>query len=314
MIGVITGFAIILAVIAVGYLLARRSIIGAGTERLMFNRVAFFAATPALLFSSVAESDPGHFLSPVVLVIFLATAATAAVYCVISALTFRQDVATTAMGAASSSYFNSVNIGLPVSIYVIGDATHVVPVLVLQMVVFTPMILAAIGTDDTVGSGGRPLGVKVAEAVKNALLSPVVLASFAGLAVSLADITIPEPVMAPIEILGGASIPMILMSFGASLVSGGALSSAEDRPGAITATLLKVVGMPLIAWLIGLALGLDGDSLYVAVILAALPTAQNVYNYAATYERGMTVARDSVFLTTFASLPAMLVIALLFGR
>lgn len=311
--GVVTGYAIILAVIAVGYLLARRGVIGGGSQRLMFNRVAFYAATPALIFSSVATSDPGHFLSPVVIVIALATAATAAVYCVISALAFRQDVPTTAMGAASASYFNSVNIGLPVSIYVIGDATHVVPVLLLQMVVFTPMILAALGSDTTTG-GGRSTGAKVLEAVRNALLSPVVLASFAGLAVAVLEITVPEPVMAPIEILGGASIPMILMSFGASLVAGGALSSADDRPGAITATLLKVAGMPLIAWLIGLAMGLDGDMLYVAVILAALPTAQNVYNYAATYERGMTVARDSVFLTTFASLPAMLVIALLFGR
>ncbi len=309
--GVVTGFAIILAVIAVGYLLARRGVIGDGSERLMFNRVAFYAATPALIFSSVAVSDPGNFVSPVVVVIALATAVTAAVYCVISVLAFRQDVPTTAMGAASSSYFNSVNIGLPVSIYVIGDATHVVPVLLLQMVVFTPMILAALGSDS---GGGRSTGTKVGEAVKNALLSPVVLASFAGLLVAVLEIRIPEPIMAPIEILGGASIPMILMSFGASLVAGGALSSADDRPGAITATALKIVGMPLIAWLIGLAIGLDGDMLYVAVILAALPTAQNVYNYAATYERGMIIARDSVFLTTFASLPAMLIIALLFGR
>ena len=48
------------------------------------------------------------------------------------------------------------------------------------------------------------------------------------------------------------------------------------------------------------------------MILAALPTAQNVYNYTATYEVGETVARDTVFLTTFLSLPAMLVIAALF--
>ncbi len=57
---------------------------------------------------------------------------------------------------------------------------------------------------------------------------------------------------------------------------------------------------------VGAALGLDGAELYAALILAALPTAQNVYNYAATYEVGETVARDTVFLTTFLSLPAML--------
>ena len=39
-----------------------------------------------------------------------------------------------------------------------------------------------------------------------------------------------------------------------------------------------------------------------------------MYNFAASYQRGMIIARDTVFLTTFGSLPVMLVIALLFGR
>ncbi|QCB29299.1 hypothetical protein CENDO_10225 [Corynebacterium endometrii] len=59
---------------------------------------------------------------------------------------------------------------------------------------------------------------------------------------------------------------------------------------------------------------LIADLVYTAVILAALPTAQNVYNYAATFDKGQTVARDTVFITTFASLPVMLIIALAFGR
>jgi ABC transport system, permease protein len=71
--------------------------------------------------------------------------------------------------------------------------------------------------------------------------------------------------------------------------------------------------MPVFAWLAGLALGLSSDHLYVAVILACLPTAQNVYNYAATYQKGLTVTRDTVFLTTFASLPVMAVVAGIFG-
>lgn len=72
--------------------------------------------------------------------------------------------------------------------------------------------------------------------------------------------------------------------------------------------------MPLIAWLIGLAFGLDDEEMYAAVILAALPAAQNVYNYAATYRRGEILARDTVFLTTFLALGGMLGVAFLFGR
>lgn len=313
MLDVLTGFAIIFVVIGTGWILSQRGIIGKGDARLMFNRVAFFACTPALIFSSTVSSNPSTFLSPVVIVVTLATAVTSAIYVLASVLGFRQDIPTTTMGASAASYFNSVNIGLPVSIYVLGEATHVIPTLVVQMALFTPVILAFLGSDQqSVAEGSRQRAVFMS--IRNALISPVVLAAFAGLGVALVGWTIPDPVLEPIRILGGASIPMILMSFGASLTAGGVLSSTAARPGVLTATALKVVGMPLIAWLICLLAGIEGNLMYAAVILCALPTAQNVYNYAATYRRGEIIARDTVFLTTFLSMPAMLIIAFLFGR
>src|SRR5699024_5681557 len=96
--GVITGFAIILAVISVGVVLSRTGVIRDDRERLVLNRVAFYAASPALLFSSVAKSDAATLFTPVILVIFLATVATALVYILASALFFRQDLPTTTMG------------------------------------------------------------------------------------------------------------------------------------------------------------------------------------------------------------------------
>ncbi|GAB3700420.1 AEC family transporter [Corynebacterium nasicanis] len=311
MTGVITGFAIILAVIAVGVILSRTGVIGDDRERLVLNRVAFYAASPALLFTSVAKSDAQTLFSPVILVIFCATVATAALYILASVLLFRQDIPTTTMGAASSCYFNSVNIGLPVSIYVLGEATYVVPVLVLQMVVFTPFILAGLVAEE---AGGRSRLARIWGPVRTAVFSPVVIGSVLGLVVALVGLHIPDPVMRPLEILGGASIPMILISFGASLRNTAPLTTPADRPGTIAATALKLVGMPLIAWGIARALGLEGNELYASVILAALPAAQNVYNFAASHQRGMIIARDTVFLTTFGSLPVMLAIALLFGR
>lgn len=310
MAGVITGFAIILSVIGVGFLLAKLGVINDDKQRLVLNRIAFYAATPALLFSVVAQSDPSELISPVIVVTFVATIVTAAVYCVISAIFFKKDIATTATGAAASAYVNSNNIGLPVSIYVLGTGAYVAPILVMQMVIFAPMILAALTSGDVKGSRGQ----KIWAAVKGSLLSPIVLASIAGLIVCLLEIQLPAAVMEPTIILGGASIPLILMSFGASLPSTNVLASKADRPSVLTATAIKIVGMPAITWLIAKAFGLEGDYLYAAVILAALPAAQNVYNYAATYRKGEIVARDTVFLTTFLALLGMLGIAALFGR
>ena len=297
MLDVLTGFAIIFTVIAAGWWLAHKRVIGPGEERLQLNRIAFYVATPSLIFSSVAVSDTDAFFSPVILVIAVATVVTMLIYWAISAVFFRQDAAETMAGAASASYYNSVNIGLPIATYVLGDATFVVPALVLQMAVLSPIVIA-----------GLDRGAKgVGKSVVAGLTAPVVVAAFAGFAVSAASWTVPEPVLAPLEILGGASIPLILMSFGASLTGEKVLTS--HRGPTLTATALKLVGMPAVAWIVAKLLHLGPEEMYAALILCALPTAQNVYNYAATYRSGEVICRDTVFLTTFLALPAMLLIA-----
>jgi predicted permease len=49
------------------------------------------------------------------------------------------------------------------------------------------------------------------------------------------------------------------------------------------------------------------------VVLAALPTAQNVFNYADRYGTDVVLARDAVLVTTLASLPVLLVLSVVLG-
>ena len=53
--------------------------------------------------------------------------------------------------------------------------------------------------------------------------------------------------------------------------------------------------------------------LYAVTVLAALPTAQNVFNFAQRYDTAEVVARDTVFLTTVGSVPVLFGISLLLG-
>ena len=106
-----------------------------------------------------------------------------------------------------------------------------------------------------------------------------------------------------------ASVPMVLLSFGISLRGQRALQRGSDRAPVLAATAIKLLLMPLLAWLLCLALGLGPHETFVATTIAALPTAQNVYNYAATYRRAETQVRDTVFVTTFAALPVIAFIA-----
>ncbi|QIM17297.1 AEC family transporter [Leucobacter insecticola] len=314
MFGVLQGFALILGIIGAGYLTARFRIVE-GDQRRVLNSVAFYVATPALLFSVLSVSDPSVLLSPVILVTSTSAVIVASVYVIASRLWFRRDLASTTLGATTAGYVNSNNLGLPVAIYILGDAAYVAPLLLVQLVVFTPVILAVLEATRHPGDTGKGSLVRGALlAFGRAASNPIIIASLAGFLVALIGLPIPEIVSAPIDMLGGAAIPMVLLSFGISLRGQRALAPGSGRAATFTASGIKVLLMPAVAWSIASLLGLGTHEVFVATIIAALPTAQNVYNYAATYRRAETMVRDTVFLTTFASLPVIALIALLLGE
>ena len=301
MLGVLYGFAVILGIIGAGYLAAVGSVVK-GDQRRVLNRMAFYVALPALLFDVLHDSDPAVLLSPVILITTIAAVAAAAIYVVASRLWFKQDLAATTLGATSSGYVNSNNLGLPVAIYILGDAAYVAPLILIQVAVYTPVVLAVL--ESTRGNRGGFL-LALGRAARN----PVIIASVLGFAVAILGLEVPQIVLGPIEMLGAASVPMVLLSFGISLRGQRALQRGSDRAPVLAATAIKLLLMPLLAWLLCLALGLGPHETFVATTIAALPTAQNVYNYAATYRRAETQVRDTVFVTTFAALPVIAFIA-----
>jgi predicted permease len=90
------------------------------------------------------------------------------------------------------------------------------------------------------------------------------------------------------------------------------LAPGSSRRDVILASALKLALMPLVAWLVGGPLfHLPAPQLFAVVVLAALPTAQNVFNYAQRYERGEIFARDVVLVTTVLCVPVLVLIAAL---
>lgn len=314
MIGVLQGFVLILFIIGVGYLAARFGVVK-GEQRRVLNNVAFYVATPMLLFSVLLKSDPAVVLSPVIVVTTLAAVVAAGLYLIAARLWFRQTLSEVTLGAATASYVNSNNLGLPVAIYILGDAGYVAPLILVQLIVFAPMILAVLEAGRerarTAVHGGSPHGAVrgLLRALWRAVTNPIILASLLGFVFALSDVSVPQIVLEPIEMIGAAAIPMILMSFGISLRGQRALEPGSGRASTLTAAALKVVVMPAIAWVLALTFGLSPHETFVATIIAALPAAQNIYNYAATYRQAETMVRDTVLITTFASLPVIAALA-----
>jgi len=186
---------------------------------------------------------------------------------------------------------------------VLGSATFVAPVLLYQLLVITPVVLAVM---DTVTNRGSSLG----RAIVRPLTNPLLIGSALGVLVAVTGLEIPPPVLEPFLLVGGAAVPVVLLSFGMSLSGTRPLQAREGRPDVVLATVLKLGVMPVTAWLLGdFVFDLGRDELFVAVVLAGLPSAQNVFTYAQRYQTGVVVARDTVLVTTVLSVPVLVLVA-----
>ncbi|MBQ0846891.1 AEC family transporter [Streptomyces sp. NPDC057621] len=304
--GVLNGFAVIAVVIAVGYLIGRRGYLG-DNGREVLTKLAFHVATPALLFTTLARADLSVILSNRLLVTAISTFAVAGIFVAVGAVR-RWGVGRTTIGALCSSYVNAGNLGIPIAVYVLGDASLVAPVLLFQQIVMTPVALTVL---DLSGAGEKqPLWRQVTAPLRN----PVGIGSLAGVAVSATGLTVPGPVMDPLTLIGNMSVPAVLLAFGISLCGSTMPGRGPDRAPVLLSVALKSVGQPLAAWALAAGVfGLRGEHLLDVVVTSALPAAQNLFTYASRYRVGEVLARESILLSTMLAVPVLVVIAALLG-
>ncbi|MBM3714336.1 MAG: AEC family transporter [Actinobacteria bacterium] len=305
MTGIFTGFAVVGLAVVVGYIIARIDLLGPHARHVL-SRLTFFVLSPFLLFVVLARADVATLFSALLPVSMLAAAAILLVYALVSALILRRPVGETVIGALSSGQVNSNNIGIPLSLYMLGNAAYSAPVILFQLLVLMPIALSIL---DATTSGSRSLLRILRQTAKN----PMLIGSALGVLVAVLGIDLPPIVFEPLQLIANACVPVLLMSYGMSLYGQRVLTQRGRRVDVVIAASLKLFVMPAVAWLIAIAFGLPSEQVLVVVVLAALPTAQNVFNFAQRYGVGEILARDVVFLSTVGCLPVLFGVTLLLG-
>jgi len=300
--GVLIGFAIIGVVILIGYVVGRVGVLGEHAPKVM-SRLVFFVLSPALLFTVLADADVHTLFSSMLAVSAIAAVLSCLVFAGIALLVFRRGIPETVIGSISAGYVNANNIGIPVAVYVLGNTAYSAPVILLQLLVLAPISLTIL---DISTSGSVSIGRILMQPIRN----PLIIASALGVVVSVTELEIPMAVMEPFRIVGAAAVPLVLIAFGMSLHGDRLLAPGTDRRGIVLASAIKLAVMPVIAWVFGrFVFGLDHEHLFAVVVLAGLPTAQNVFVFAQRYERGVSLARDTVLITTVGSVPVLVAVA-----
>lgn len=295
-------FALLLDVVLPVFLvIAAGAAIGArfGLEAATVNRVALYAAVPALVFRTLAELALSGGAVGRLLAGYGVFLVAAAVLAWVVGRAWPRPRRRALVG--TSVLANAANLNLPVALFAFG-AAGLERALVLY--VATALLTFTVGPSLV----GRPVGA--ARALRTVLTFPVLWATIAGLAVNAAGFTPPVVVARAIGLLADAAVPLVLLSLGLYLAR-----ARRFRPSraAWTAVGLKLLAGPALAAAAGAAVGLAGLDLAVLVVLGAMPTAVNAAMLAIEFDGDAALVGEAVVAGTalaLATLPLVLTWAL----
>ncbi|MER6398309.1 AEC family transporter [Kitasatospora sp. NPDC001603] len=326
----LSGFAPIWALIGIGYLVGRSGLLGPHADAVL-SRFSFHLAMPAALFLMIARTPLNRFANPSMLAFAAGTALATGLGLLAAHRFFGRGLASGTIGGMASGYVNSANLGIPVALQVLGDASFVGPVVLFQTLLVTPIVLTVLDT----GRAGRRAALTLP--VRN----PILLAVALGAAVSATGWHPPAELTRSCELLGGAGVPAALVALGMSL-RGRPTTAADTGTGTGTVpgagadigagpgngagpgdrryaevgvtVVLKTLIQPLAAFAVGAGLlHLPPHQLLTVVLFSALPTAQNVFVYAAQYGHGTALARRSILCSTVVSMATLSLVSWTLG-
>jgi len=211
------------------------------------------------------------------------------------------EAARPAVRAVSVTYGNAVQMGIPMSAAMFGDAglgLHLMLVSVHGLILLT--LLTALVEKDLARNHAQHagLGQVLRSTLRNTVIHPVVLPVLLGLSWNLLGFGLPTLVDEVLQLLGSAVVPLCLVLIGLSLAYYGVQGHLR---GAFGVTLLKLLVLP--ALVLGVAhwgFGLNGLPLSVLVMLAALPVGSNALIFAQRYRTLQAEATAAIVLSTLA--------------
>jgi malate permease and related proteins len=287
--------------IALGAALARIRFLGSAFIADL-NKLAFWIALPALLFTSAsgaAAPHSGTFRLFAVLVVGT-TLITLLAFAASLALRMPASTRGTLMQAAFRG--NLAYIGIPVLAYSFSEsptesstralATAVI-VMVFTMALYN--ILAVIVLQSSIHAPG---GIDWRRSALAILSNPLLLAGLLGLIVPLLRITLPSFLQRALEALGAAAVPIALMCIGGSLAT---TTLQGRRSWIVTAALLKVAVLPFLVFLLTRLTGLEPADQRTALVLASCPTAAAAFVMARQMGGDEALASGSIALSTLLS-------------
>ncbi len=260
----------IFALIAVGYGLGRKFDLDVFT----LSKLTFYVFVPSFILVSLYTTEiPWEMLSVIVFVLFLM-----ALNFAISTVLGRLRGYSTGLSSAfknSVMFYNSGNIGLPLVTLVFATAPFATPEIVSLVV--TAQILVLVMQNITTYSFGIYNAGRATLRWQQSLIKVLKMPTIYAIPVALLFQSLPvdmtqTPIWPALEHARGALIAMALLTLGVQL----SRTKLRVTNGEVyLAVAMRLLGGPLLAWILLLVMGLEGVLAQALLISSAVPTSVN---------------------------------------
>jgi len=281
-------------VIAAGYLAVRSGIASAGAiDQLMQFAIQF--AIPCLLFRATSTIDLDVAFGWRMMLAYYLAATTCFIVAFLVVKNIFKRRSGEAVGVAFAAMFsNLVMLGLPISERAWG-VDNLAPSYALVAVNAPICYLTGITAMEFLRADGRGVTATSRIVVKAMFRNSLMIGIGLGFIVNLGEIDLADPLVAAVDLLAQAALPIALFALGGILVRY-KLSKSLGEAGLIV--VLSLIVQPAMTLLLGWQLQLPAATTKSIVLMSAVAPGLNAYLFASMYNRGTEAAASAVLLST----------------
>jgi malonate transporter len=289
------------AIAAIGYLMGRNSIFDAAAAAVI-NKFIFLIAIPALNFKMIANAPINDFDWQLLIGFFISELSLYLISFLVVRKIMRRETKEAILIGLAVSMGNHILFVLPIAVALFGEQA-------------TQQIIGIIALDTIILFGGTIVIMEglssstfsFAVLTKRILRNPTLLALFFGIPFGLMSVDIPHGLNVFLRFTSNLAAPCALFSLGIVLSQ---IKISNYIRLSTSMSMLKLVGHPLIAWVVLSGLfGFDLTGSKMAMMVAAAPCGAMGFVLALNYGVRTDVIAPTILFTTIGSLASVTIAA-----
>ena len=265
------------------------------------TRFVFDFAVPMLLLRTISTATlpdviPWDYLASYYLGTFIILLSGLGITRLLWQRTFSQQV----INAFSSSFSNTVLLGIPIILLTFGDRA-VLPLFIIigtHGIIMVPLFTIML----EMGKSGRAsIKTVIVRTSYGLFTNPLIIGLLSGLACNLFEITLWKPLDEMAKLLANSVTSCALFALGATLASFQKNIPWQEVPMIV---ILKTILHPVVVWGLATLVFRVKEVIWiqVLVLLAAQPTGVNPFLFASRYNVGQLVSSGAAFISTIFSI------------